>query len=92
MFHQNEKSISNQCTEIYKNCLNLVQNCRENPNEIFIQQCISQYNAAIETLKHIRNNVAKSGGQKQSCRFTINLIQSLRDDLKSIIIKKKVVI
>ena len=42
----------------------------------------------IQKFQTLRQTVAKTGGQKQACFYTINLIQSLQDDLKSILEKE----
>lgn len=82
-----ELSVAEQCAKSYRECLNFVNYCQSEPNETIIHECVVFCNVNINLLNHLHNKVAVSGGQKQSCIYTLNLIQSLRDDLTSMLEK-----
>lgn len=87
-FLQDVKPVVSECTETYKNVLNYVKYCRDNPNQVIVEETIILCDISIEKLNFIREKIATSGPRKQSCFYTINLIKSLKDDLASIIVKE----
>lgn len=81
-------SIVEDCSKTYDEISNFVKYCRQFPDEEIIQECIIFCNLNIEKLNSLRLTHAKTGAQKQSCHYTIHLIQSFRDDLKSMLVKE----
>lgn len=82
------KSVAVECDEIYKENLSLLDWCRKNPDEEIVNECIVFCNINIEKLKLMKKYLAKTGGQKQACLFTINLLQSILDDYERIFVKE----
>ena len=62
--------------------------CRSIPHEDIINECLVSCDVNRDLITVLKNGAATSSGQKQSCYFTINVIQSLRDDLNSILLKE----
>ena len=85
---ENNLSVTEQCVKCYKEISNFVKLCQSDPDENIINECITFCDINISLLTALKNTVATSSGQKQSCYFTINLIQSLRDDLLSLLVKE----
>ena len=80
--------VAEECAKSYKETLSYLTLCRNNLlNVSLVNECKVFCDIKIEKLKFLREHVAKSAGQKQSCFFTITLIQSVKDDLTSIISK-----
>ena len=81
-------AVAEECAKSYKEIFNYLNICRSNPlNVNLVNECKVFCDIKIEKLQFLREHVSKSAGQKQSCFFTINLIQSLKDDRTSIISK-----
>lgn len=81
-------SVTEQCIKSYKEVLDFVELCRSDPDETIINECVIFCDMNIALINALRSTVATTGGQNQSCYFTINLIQSLRDDLNSLLLKE----
>ena len=80
--------VAEECVKSYKESLSYLTVCRSNPlNVSLVNECKVFCDIKIEKLQFLGEHVSKFAGQKQSCFFTINLIQSLKDDLTSIISK-----
>ena len=73
--------------KIYKKVTNLVVWRKKYPDKTIINESIVFCDQNIDLMK-VLYNIAKFAGQKQSCYFTINLIQSLRDDLRCLLVKE----
>ena len=80
--------VASECADSYKEIVKFVELCRQNGNEKLIRECITFCDLKIEKISTIREFVAHSSHQKQSCYFTLYLIKSLRDDLNSLNIKE----
>lgn len=81
-------SVTEQCIKSHREVSDFVELCRNDPDEAIINECVIFCNMNIALINALQNTVATTGGQKQSCYFTINLIQSLRDDLNSLMVKE----
>lgn len=75
IFKMADLSVTEQCAKIYEEILD------------FVKLCILFCDMNITLIKALLG-ISTSSGQKQSCTFTINLIQSLRDDLRSWLVKE----
>ena len=73
-----EFSVAEQCAKSHRERLNFVKYCRIESDENIIHECIVFCDVNIHFLNHLYSKVAVSGGQKQTCICTMNLIQSLR--------------
>ena len=81
-------SIAQDSENTQAEILRYIEYCRKQPDDEIIKECITFCDLNIEKFDTLKNEVAKTGGQKQCCYFTINLIQSLKDDLTSILEKE----
>lgn len=81
-------SIPIDCSKTYDEIVNYVEYCRIHPDEDIIRECIIFCDLNIKKLNTLKATQTITGAHKQSCHFTISLIQSLRDDLKSMLVKE----
>lgn len=80
-------SVAKECKRLYKDLYQRVQECKANLKEEIITGTIELCDLYLEELE-ILKKLAKSGGQKQSCYYTTNLLTSLKDDLNGLILKQ----
>ena len=88
MENENCYPVASECADSYREIVKFVELCKQDLNEQLIKECIVFCDLKIEKINTIRELVAKTSGQKQSCYFTVNLITSLRDDLNTMVIKE----
>ena len=81
-------TVTEQCIKSYKEILDFVKLCQSDPVDAIIKECLIFCEMNIALLTALKNGIATSSGQKQSCFFTSNLIQSLCDELNSMLVKE----
>ena len=85
----NITSIASECLKVYKEIQDLVNYCQKHPDREIVNECVKFCDLNIEKLKLLKKSTfSKTSGQKQACFFTINLLQSLKDDLNSVFVKE----
>ena len=83
---QEKYLVSDECLKVRNFMIDGLKICREDINQVddYSDKCEN----FMVKVKILGDSVAQSGGQKQACQETLNLLQYLKADLQILVVKR----